>query len=724
MSQAPLDSGPILPLRVATMTSLDSTRLEVRALTEQLVRSEHRSERLLALYVALYQLHATLDPQEVLSAVSEIARDILGAESFLVLMRLDPTRRSFDIALREGDAAAGLLPGKTYSGGDPKLDQALESCIPDLENDPRSKALAVIPLLVEGEVVGALIIAQLYCHRPPLAADADTDLFDLLAAHVGSALCAAQAYASNQRSLLALRNLLEAEGDAEASSTAEGATLSGRLRDVPVSEILQFIHLGRRTGTLSIHHQGALFELELEKGRIAYARRDESMGLGSMLERNHLLSSEGLRKAKLVRRQLHPDRPLFHVLIASGAMTSESLLEAVEREVVRTVEEVVVLTDGYFSFYADHLQNLEDISVDLVEAFPPLSLNTEAVVLDVLRRFDEGALGSPTDEPGDTGAVGGSTSLEARPRNRTIQGLLPAIDVVSNDSELIATLHSLLLSSCGQLVAVRRSTLAEAGVDEWKDLESIVLLDSRMGRQVIEEVSRFQDERPWVTLVAICDDPSSASAAYRAGAAVVIPSDPVAIAKALAFQLASRQSSAGGRSRNDLERMHRVVSELRSGLLCGSLALNLMNFLSDLVERAVLFLVEKESLVAIGAFGLTTESNLLAQATHRLSLSRDGESIWSQTVKSEEVKSYSWDKVTLPESLKLKVGRPKNGQIVLIPVVGTSGAIAVVYCDNGERPRSIDDLRLFELVASQVAYAFENELLRRRCDPSERLEPP
>jgi uncharacterized coiled-coil protein SlyX len=72
-----------LERRLATAES------DVKELASRLVDSEHQGGRLMNLYVATYQLHATLDPAEVQATIAEIAINLLGADQFVLLLRRD-----------------------------------------------------------------------------------------------------------------------------------------------------------------------------------------------------------------------------------------------------------------------------------------------------------------------------------------------------------------------------------------------------------------------------------------------------------------------------------------------------------------------------------------------------------------------------------------------------------------------------------------------------------
>ena len=79
---------------------------------------------------------------------------------------------------------------------------------------------------------------------------------------------------------------------------------------------------------------------------------------------------------------------------------------------------------------------------------------------------------------------------------------------------------------------------------------------------------------------------------------------------------------AGAPSAAGVERLRRVFGDLRSGLISATVALNLMHIISESVERAVLFLVKRDRLSALGAFGARADGRPLAELTRGMSLCR------------------------------------------------------------------------------------------------------
>ncbi len=182
---------------------------DVRELASRLVESEHQVGRLMNLYVAAYQLHASLEPDEVQAAIAEIAINLLGAERFVLLLRRD-AEEGCEVALEGGmeGERSGLWAGGGYAGGDPMVDATLRDGVLRLGPAPGSDAQAAVPLRVQGAVVGALVVLKLLDQKPQLRAE-DRDLLDLLSVHAASALFAARLFAAQDRKLRTLESLVK-----------------------------------------------------------------------------------------------------------------------------------------------------------------------------------------------------------------------------------------------------------------------------------------------------------------------------------------------------------------------------------------------------------------------------------------------------------------------------------------------------------------------------------
>jgi GAF domain-containing protein len=208
-AEAEADGGSPQARVVELEHRLATAESDVKELASRLVDSEHQGGRLMNLYVATYQLHATLDPAEVQATIAEIAINLLGAQQFVLLLRREDSDEC-EIALVEGmrGEVDPLYAGESYGGGDVMVDATLADGLLRLGPSGESPVLAAVPLRVQNEVVGALVLLKLLDHKPILRAE-DRDLLDLLSAHAASALFAARLFATKDRKLRTLESLVK-----------------------------------------------------------------------------------------------------------------------------------------------------------------------------------------------------------------------------------------------------------------------------------------------------------------------------------------------------------------------------------------------------------------------------------------------------------------------------------------------------------------------------------
>lgn len=205
-----LDAGgaaeaPSEAIHEPAATQLEALRGEYHALLERLRSAEASNARWAAryaeteqchddlanLYVASDQLHATRDPDEVVSAISEIVINLIGAETF-ALYAFDPQSQRLTPFVSEGCALAGLAEialgegviGSAVARGSVWI---AEPGSPDRDASEARHPIAVIPLCARGSVLGAIAIDKLLDQKPGLS-ELDRQLFDLLAQHASMAL--------------------------------------------------------------------------------------------------------------------------------------------------------------------------------------------------------------------------------------------------------------------------------------------------------------------------------------------------------------------------------------------------------------------------------------------------------------------------------------------------------------------------------------------------------
>jgi len=483
-------------------------------------------------------------------------------------------------------------------------------------------------------------------------------------------------------------------------------SLSGNLSDLAVVDLLQFVHLSQRTGTLHLEREGELARISFHRGRMVSAWAPTSPSVCDLLIAAGALGRDALASA--IERQATelPPASLGQVLVATGAVGRNALRDAIRGKIEQTIFELIRWTRGRFRFVVDEVCPDREVALAPGDIIPDADVDTQSVLMEALRLFDE--RGGDRSPPAAAPTLAAPTlEVGAAPA-----AAVDAVQLVTRDEALAAALAAALHGRA----AVRRVPLFDAGLPGPGELPPVVVVDIRPGQVAADGVRRLAGRHPRSPLIAIIARGVDPALAIAAGAISALPPEPTSLA-VCCMAVASARGAVPATTpdlRTDLVRLRRVLGDLRSGLLSATVSLNLMTIVADSVERAVLFVVRGGAFVALGAFGSRDDGSPLAATCHGLVLRAAADSEMVECTVDGRARVVDVDQPGLPGELRAAIDRPRSGQAVLFPVLGTQKVIALVYADNGRRLGPISDVEIVEIATSQVGLAFENELLRRQ----------
>src|SRR5687767_9539205 len=82
-------------IRAELTARIESLQKSAEEMERLLVQTERQAAQLANLYVATYQLHASLESDEIHTAIADIAVNLLGAQRFRLLVRSESGRMVF-----------------------------------------------------------------------------------------------------------------------------------------------------------------------------------------------------------------------------------------------------------------------------------------------------------------------------------------------------------------------------------------------------------------------------------------------------------------------------------------------------------------------------------------------------------------------------------------------------------------------------------------------------
>jgi hypothetical protein len=451
-----------------------------------------------------------------------------------------------------------------------------------------------------------------------------------------------------------------------------------------------------------------------------------------------------LTKALQIQNVELPRRSIGQILVRLGATTPEAIRDVMTDEIERVVSAILSWKTGRFEFVMDDLTPL--LEVTRFTGAPKVDLDTQAVLMDALRRMDEANAGmaAPLEvgAGGEPDALGilevASGELEIPPNepiNPNLRRTAPSMPAVTDetvDAELahfdrprfqLVSTDTALLDKLNPLFAetgdhISLTTLRDAGASLLGEVPPIVVVDLRNQINTLSTLAALCRSRPRASVVALFEGRAPLREMYQCGVLSVtsqVPETIVACTRSVGRQrkyMANEHAIAEG-IRTSFARLRRIIADLRSGLLGTSVSSNLLSALAESLDRGILFVPHRDRLVALGAFGSTAAGISLAESTRGLILPTAESGILADCVSDMHTRRIGYDDARLAAQFRAVVDRPKNGEMAILPVPGSDKLIALIYLDNGARDRTIGDIEIFELASFQLGLALENELLRR-----------
>jgi tetratricopeptide (TPR) repeat protein len=168
-------------------------------------------------------------------------------------------------------------------------------------------------------------------------------------------------------------------GDVEAS-------IKGDLESFDLLNVLEFLRMQEKTGSLVVSAPAGVGMLRLEQGTLIGGSAPRVQRLGEILVRRGLISRESLQSALARQRQLHPRLQdsveqdaavLGATLLKENLVDQKQLTDVLFRMTVHVVGQINQWREGVFAFHSS------------ADSRFPIRFNVQQVVLELMRLEDE-----------------------------------------------------------------------------------------------------------------------------------------------------------------------------------------------------------------------------------------------------------------------------------------------------------------------------------------------
>lgn len=157
--------------------------------------------------------------------------------------------------------------------------------------------------------------------------------------------------------------------------------LAGVLEEGAVPDLLSYFNMFRKTGVLTVQLQAGSKDLYFQDGEVVFATSSlESEDLGAVLFSLGKISEKDLKQ---LRAMVTEQSPLGKLLVERGEVSPKDLWSAARIQVESIVYNLFAALGGGFYFRAQELAPDQSLR---------LSMNTQNLIMEGLRRLDEKAL--------------------------------------------------------------------------------------------------------------------------------------------------------------------------------------------------------------------------------------------------------------------------------------------------------------------------------------------
>lgn len=155
--------------------------------------------------------------------------------------------------------------------------------------------------------------------------------------------------------------------------------VSGNLKTMLPGDLLQWLSLGQKTGTLLVSNKNVEKKIFFKSGRvISSASNDPREYLGQFLMSHGYLNEEELRKAMEVQQQ--SGILLGKILVVIGLISEDDLMRLMRMKAEEEIYDVFLWSEGDFRFLDDELPQMEMV---------PLRIDVTGIIMEGTRRVDE-----------------------------------------------------------------------------------------------------------------------------------------------------------------------------------------------------------------------------------------------------------------------------------------------------------------------------------------------
>ncbi|HUL00163.1 MAG TPA: DUF4388 domain-containing protein [Nitrospirota bacterium] len=167
-------------------------------------------------------------------------------------------------------------------------------------------------------------------------------------------------------------------------------------------------------------------------------------------------------------------------------------------------------------------------------------------------------------------------------------------------------------------------------------------------------------------------------------------------------------------SRKDFTTLKSMFDELRFPTATAEVTLLILRYASEVVNRAILFMVKKDEVRGLGQFGMELRGRSADHVVRNIKIPLNQPSLFLNVIRNRTSYIGPLEKNQANDYLSNELGGVMADQILAVPLIVDGKVALVVYGDNVPERKPIRGVDTLEIFMNQAGMALEKALLERR----------
>jgi len=146
------------------------------------------------------------------------------------------------------------------------------------------------------------------------------------------------------------------------------------------------------------------------------------------------------------------------------------------------------------------------------------------------------------------------------------------------------------------------------------------------------------------------------------------------------------------------------------------IALEILQYVSSLFERAITFVAVATDLIAEKGIGINTEKSSGPTSPLMFKIPLRQQSVFQDAIEKRRMYYGLSSDEMLKTHLYNVIGAPHSAKILLLPLVVSGNVIALIYADFGQTPPTPVQTEYLEIVSRHAGLVLDNSLFRKKFD--------